>query len=30
MSALVLERELDRLEGLWAEGMEGLYESYLA
>jgi len=29
MSALVLEQELDRLEGLWAEGMGDLYRSYL-
>jgi hypothetical protein len=29
MSALVLERELDRLEGLWAEGLAELYRSYL-
>jgi hypothetical protein len=29
MSALVLERELDRLEGLWAEGMAEIYRSYL-
>jgi hypothetical protein len=29
MSAMVLERELDRLEGLWAEGLAELYRSYL-
>jgi hypothetical protein len=29
MSAMVLERELDRLEGLWAEGLADLYRSYL-
>jgi hypothetical protein len=29
VSALVLERELDRLEGLWAEGLAELYRSYL-
>jgi hypothetical protein len=29
MSALVLERELDRLEGLWAEGLADLYRTYL-
>ena len=26
---VVLERELDRLEGLWAEGLAELYRSYL-
>ncbi len=29
MSAMVLERELDRLEGLWAQGLADLYRSYL-
>jgi len=29
MSAMVLERELDRLEGLWAEGLAELYRTYL-
>ena len=29
MSAMVLERELDRLEGLWAEGLAELYRCYL-
>ena len=29
MSALVLERELDRLEGLWAEGLGAVYDAYL-
>jgi len=29
MSAMVLERELDRLEGLWAEGLAELYGAYL-
>jgi hypothetical protein len=29
MSAMVLERELDRLEGLWAEGLAELYGTYL-
>lgn len=29
MSALVLERELDRLEALWAEGLADLYRTYL-
>lgn len=29
MSALVLERELDRLESLWTEGLAELYRTYL-
>jgi len=29
MSAIVIERELDRLEGLWAEGLAELYRTYL-
>ncbi len=29
MSALVLERELDRLEALWDEGLADSYHSYL-
>ena len=29
MSAMVLERELDRLESLWAEGLAELYRTYL-
>lgn len=29
MSALVLERELDRLEALWDEGLADCYHSYL-
>ena len=29
MSAMVLERELDRLEGLWAEGLAEMYRTYL-
>jgi hypothetical protein len=29
VSATVLDRELDRLEGLWAEGLADLYRSYL-
>ena len=29
MSAMVIERELDRLEGLWSEGLAELYRSYL-
>jgi hypothetical protein len=29
MSALVIERELDRLEALWAEGLADLYHTYL-
>ena len=30
MSALVLERELDRLETLWEEGLSDTYHAYLA
>jgi len=29
MSAMVGERELDRVEGLWAEGLAELYRTYL-
>ncbi len=29
MTAMVLERELDRLEALWGEGLADLYRSYL-
>jgi hypothetical protein len=29
MSALVLDRELDRLEDLWADGLSDSYRSYL-
>jgi len=29
MTALVLERELDRLEGLWSDGLAESYRSYL-